>query len=145
MPLEAAQVLQIKLTAIRYVRACAQQQKQITCRLWCSELTLQVGVTAPPTIPPTLVGRYQHTVAEVRLCQQNAKYHAVCGSKGLLPGACILMMTCNCRGLASASHGIWNEVMHLKATGKPVIASMGNLAASAGYCIAGGASIHIAD
>jgi ClpP class serine protease len=35
--------------------------------------------------------------------------------------------------------------MQVKASGKPVIASMGNMAASAGYEIAGEASIHIAD
>ncbi|KAL0051364.1 hypothetical protein WJX82_006285 [Trebouxia sp. C0006] len=42
-------------------------------------------------------------------------------------------------GLALASHEIWDEVMQVKASGKPVIASMGNMAASAGCEIAAAA------
>jgi ClpP class serine protease len=47
--------------------------------------------------------------------------------------------------LGIASREIWDELMQVKASGKPVIASMGNVAASGGYYIAGGALIHIAD
>lgn len=40
-------------------------------------------------------------------------------------------------GNALASIAIHEEVVRLKATGKPVVASMGNMAASAGYEISG--------
>ncbi len=48
----------------------------------------------PPRISATLIGRCEHAFADVHgvhLCQRNAKCHAVCGSEGLLPCACILI------------------------------------------------------
>ena len=40
-------------------------------------------------------------------------------------------------GTVLASNAIHEEVVRFKATGKPVVASMGNMAASAGYDISG--------
>lgn len=45
-------------------------------------------------------------------------------------------------GSALATDEIWDEVLRVKASGKRVIASMGNMAASAGYEVAGQALCH---